>query len=114
MRDFEADRTADLEVAMWKAYYAKERLRLFLLLVRMLREQYHYPWSTALREAYHLGRAASTFGDLKGGYEQVLPDLEKGYATARAWLHAGFDPTALARAELSWWVARRMPGGDIL
>jgi len=112
LRSFEPDRMADLEVGMWKAYYAKERLRLFLLLASMLREQYRYPWSTALREGHHLGRAASTFGDLKGGYDKVIPDLEKGYATARAWTGAGFDPGALARAELSWWVARRIPGED--
>jgi hypothetical protein len=33
-------------------------------------------------------------------------------AMARDWLHAGFDPRAVARAELAWWVARRTPGQD--
>ena len=28
----------------------------------------------------------------------------------RAWTGAHFDPAAVARAELAWWVARRMPG----
>ena len=110
MREFNPTRLADLELRMWKAYYAKERARLFGLLVTMLREQYRYSWATASREAFHLARAASTFGDLKGDYEQVLPDLESGYATAKSWLDAGFDPRAVARAELAWWVARRIPG----
>jgi hypothetical protein len=110
MREFNPTRLADLELRMWKAYYAKERARLFGLLVTMLREQYRYSWATATREAFHLARAASTFGDLKGDYEQVLPDLESGYATAKSWLDAGFDPRAVARAELAWWVARRIPG----
>jgi hypothetical protein len=110
MREFNPTRLADLELRMWKAYYAKDRARLFGLLVTMLREQYRYSWATATREAFHLARAASTFGDLKGDYEQVLPDLEAGYATAKSWLDAAFDPRAVAQAELAWWVARRIPG----
>ena len=110
MRQFDPTRLADLELRMWKAYYAKERMRLFALLVTMLHEQYRYSWATATREAFHLARAAATFGDLKDHYEVVLPDLEVGYATAKSWLDAGFDPRAVARAELAWWVARRVPG----
>jgi len=110
MRVFNPDRLADLEVRMWQAYYAKERARLFALLVTMLHEQYRYSWATATKEAFHLSRAAATFGDLKGGYEVVLPDLEAAYSTAKSWLRAGFDPRAVARAELAWWVARRIPG----
>jgi hypothetical protein len=110
MREFNPARLADLELRMWKAYYAKERVRLFGLLVTMLHEQYRYPWATATREAFHLARAAATFGDLKDHYDVVLPDLEAAYATARSWLGAGFDAREVARAELAWWIARRIPG----
>jgi len=110
MRHFDPNRLADLEVRMWQAYYSKEKVRLFALLVTMLHEQYHYSWATAAREAFHLARAAATFGDLRGNYDVVLPDLEAAYATAKAWLNTGFDPRSVARAELSWWVARRIPG----
>ena len=112
LRAFDPDRTAALELDMWQAYYAKERVRLFRLLVTLLREQYHYPWSTAAIEGFHLARAAATFGDATSQYETVLPDLEKGYATARQWLGAGFDPGRVARAELAWWVARRTKGAE--
>ncbi|MCA1663384.1 MAG: hypothetical protein LC659_03795 [Myxococcales bacterium] len=107
LRAFDADRLAALEVGMWQAYYAKEKFRLFRLLVVMLREQYHYSWQTAVRAAFHVARAAATFGDSTGDYERVLPDLEAGYAVARDWTGARFDPAAVARAELSWWTARR-------
>jgi hypothetical protein len=110
MRQFDPDRLASLEVRMWQAYYAKERARLFTLLVTMLHEQYRYSWATATIEAFHLARAAATFGDLKSGYDVVLPDLEAAYSTAKSWLGAGFDPRAVARAELAWWIARRIPG----
>jgi hypothetical protein len=110
LRQFAPDRLAGLEVRMWQAYYAKERVRLFSLLVTMLREQYHYSWAVATVEAFHLARAASTFGELRGDYDLVLPDLEAAYARAQSWSGGAFDPRAVARAELAWWVARRVPG----
>ena len=109
-RVFQPARLADLEVRMWQAYYAKERVRLFSLLVTMLHEQYRYTWATAAIEGFHLARAAATFGDLKSGYDVVLPDLEAAYAKARSWTGAAFDPAAVARSELAWWAARRVPG----
>jgi hypothetical protein len=107
---FDPQRVANLELQMWQAYYDKENLRLFTLLVTLLREQYHYSWTTAAREGFHLARAAARFGNARSNYEAVLPDLESGYATAQQWLQAGFDPAAVAKSELAWWVARRTPG----
>ena len=110
MRSFDPDRLADLEVRMWQAYYAKERARLFGLPVTMLHEQRRYAWATAAREGFHLARAAATFGDLRGNYDRVVPDLEAAYTIARDWTGSHYDPRAVARAELAWWVARRVPG----
>jgi hypothetical protein len=110
LRQFDADRLALLETRMWQAYYGKERARLFGLLVTLLHEQYHYPWATAALEGFHLARAASRFGDLKDHYEVVLPDLEAAYTKVRSWTDAAFDPRSVARAELAWWEARRIPG----
>jgi len=110
LRAFDPQRTASLELQMWQAYYHKEKLKLFGLLIVMLREQYRYPWTKAVRAGFHLARAAATFGDARSGYESVLPDLEAAYTIARDWTSAGFDPAAVARAELDWWVARRTPG----
>ncbi|MGZ3408616.1 MAG: hypothetical protein ACXVAN_19330 [Polyangia bacterium] len=109
LRAFDPDKLADLEVGMWQAYYGKDKFRLFRLLVVMLREQYHYSWQKAVRAAYHLARAAATFGDATGDYDRVLPDLEAGYTIARDWTGAPFDPRSVARAELGWWTARRDP-----
>ena len=111
MRQFDPARLADLEVRHVAGVLREESAsRLFTLLVTMLHEQYRYSWATATIEAFHLARAAATFGDLRGGYEVVLPDLEAAYATAKSWTGRGFDPRAVARAELAWWVARRVPG----
>jgi hypothetical protein len=110
IRAFDADRVADLELDMWQAYYRKERFRLLRGLIVTLREQYRYRWSDAVRAGSYLARAASTFGDARSDYERVLPDLEAAYGIARRWTGAGFDPAAVARAELAWWAARRVPG----
>jgi hypothetical protein len=109
LRVFDADRLAELEVGMWQAYYDKQKSHLFRLLVTMLREQYHYSWQKAAIAGYHLARAAATFGEATGDYDRVLPDLEAAYTIARDWTDAKFDPAAVARAELSWWTARRDP-----
>jgi len=110
MSDFDPNRMADLETGMWQAYYGKENARLFVLLAATLREQYHYSWAVSFQEAFHLARAAARFSDLRSNYDSVLPDLEAAYTRAHDWVHGDFDPKAVARAELAWWVARRTPG----
>lgn len=109
LKAFDPDRVADLEVDMWQAYYNKERVRLFRGLLTLLREQNRYSWARASQQAYYFAKAASTFGSATSGYDRVLPDLTKGYDVMRNWTNAGFDPETVARAELAWWVARRVP-----
>ena len=95
---------------MWQAYYAKQRVRLFGLLIVTLREQYHFSWATATATGFRFAKAAATFGDATGDYDRVLPDLERGFSTVKSHSDARFDPASVARAELAWWVARRIPG----
>jgi hypothetical protein len=109
IREFDADRIAHLEIEMWKAYYEKRNVRLFLLLTEMLREQRRYPWARAATEGFYLARPAARFAGMTGGYDAVLPDLERAYGMAKDWTGAGYDTAAVARAELAWWVARRDP-----
>jgi hypothetical protein len=110
LREFNPDRTAALEVDMWKAYYKGENVRLFRGLVTLTHEQFRYSWARALQASFHLGRAAARFAKMRSDYDTVLPDLEAGYTIARDWTEDTFDPKAVAKAELAWWVARRIPG----
>lgn len=110
VRIFDPDRTAELEISMWKAYYDKRNVALFMDLITATRERYRCSRFTAARIAFHLARAAATFGNLRSDYDQVLPDLEKGYGLAREVAGLTYDPASLAKAELAWWVARRIPG----
>jgi hypothetical protein len=111
-RNFNPDRVATLELNMWQAYYAKQRLRLFQLLVVTLREQYGFSWATATNTAFHLARAAARFGDATGQYERVVPDLVRAFETIRTKSDTDFLPSDAAHAELAWWIARRVPGED--
>lgn len=112
LRAFDPVRTAELELDMWQAYYAGRDVRLFADLVTLNHEQYRYTWARASQVGFYLARAASTFAKIRSDYEQVLPDLERAYGIAKDWTQASFDPRAVARAELAWWVARRVPGQD--
>jgi hypothetical protein len=112
LREFNPDRIAGLEVGMWRAYYEKENVRLFMLLTVMLREQRRYPWAKAATEGFYLARPAARFARMTGEYEALLPDLERAYTIAKDWTGAAYDPSAVARAELAWWVARRDPASD--
>ena len=76
----------------------------------LLHEQYHYSWATAAVEGFHLARAAATFGDLKDHYEVVLPGSGGACGQVRRGPARRFDARAVARAELAWWEARRIPG----
>ena len=109
LRVFDPDRVAALELDMWQAYYTKEKVRLFRGLLTMLHEQNRYSWAMAARSGFLLARAASQFAEMREQYERVLPDLEKAYLIQKRWVSASYDPAAVARAELAWWVARRDP-----
>lgn len=112
IRVFDPDRVADLELGMWQAYYQKRNTALFRDLVDLTRETYRMTWWQASRMSFHLARAAATFGNARSDYEQVLPDLTAGYGIAREWTGATYDPAVVAKADLAWWVARRVPGQD--
>lgn len=46
----------------------------------------------------------------KADYDsKILPKLTKVFGDIRGMTFLNFDPAALARAELEWWVARRDP-----
>lgn len=110
IRHFEPAVAAEREVDMWQAYYAKENVRLFGGLVAMLREQYGFSWWGAAVTGFYLARPAARFAVATGEYDAMLPDLTYAYARIRQRTAADFDPAAVARAELAWWVARRLPG----
>jgi hypothetical protein len=106
--DFEPDELAALETRMWKAYYRRQPLRLFVLLVRALRAQAKVSWPRVLGASLLLTRAAAGFARASGDYERFAPDIGRGYRMLGLPDHV--DVEAVARHELRWWVVRREIG----
>lgn len=106
--DFDPDKLADLETAMWKAYYRRQPARLFGLLVQGVRVQAHASWPRALAASLFLTKAAAQFGRSTGDYDRFAPDIARGYRLMG--LPASVDAEEVARRELRWWVVRREIG----
>ena len=106
--DFDPDRLADLETAMWKAYYRRQPARLFGLLIQGLREQADASWPRALAAAFFLTRGAAGFARATGDYERFAPDIARGYRLLG--LPPDIDAVEVGRRELRWWVVRREIG----
>lgn len=109
MRAFDPDAVARLETAMWRSYYARERLRLFGQLGEMLRTQYRLPFLRSNAVAFRAARAAFVFKDGKSraDYERALPDLVDYYAALREVSAQEFDVRRAAELELEWWIVHR-------
>ncbi len=109
LRDFQPDEVGRLETAMWKSYYAHERLALFGELATLLRHQYGLPVLRSYVVAYHAARAAALFqgGHSHADYERVLPGLVAFYAAIGRVSVEPFDVNRAARLELDWWIVHR-------
>ena len=106
--EFDPDRLADLETAMWKAYYRRRPTRLFGHLIEGLREQGHASWPRALAAAFFLTKGAAGFARATDNYERFAPDIARGYRLLG--LPPDVDAVEVARRELRWWVVRREIG----
>jgi hypothetical protein len=106
--EFDPDRLADLETAMWKAYYRRQPARLFGLLIQGLREQAHASWPRALAAAFFLTRGAAGFARATDDYQRFAPDIARGYRLLG--LPPDVDAVEVGRRELRWWVVRREIG----
>jgi hypothetical protein len=105
---FDPDELGRLETRMWKAYYRKQPVRLFGLLVQAVRAQAGVSWPRALAGSVLLTKAAAGFSRATGDYERFAPDIVRGYRLLGLPEHV--DDEAVARRELRWWVVRREIG----
>ncbi len=111
LRQFDGREVGRLDAAMWRAYYERQRLKLFALLTESHRTQFHATRTRAMVMAYRAAKAAFAFKDGRNrvDYARALPDLERYFAGVNAIATARFDAPAAARDELEWWIIRREP-----
>jgi hypothetical protein len=109
LNTFDADAIAWLETRMWEAYYAKQDARLFILLVRLVAQQFGLPWNRALRIALMLTRPAMHFARTRENYAAVIPDIAAAYRRLQQECGSSFDADEVAARELQWWIVHRHP-----
>ncbi len=107
-RQFNPDRLAAVELAMWQAYYRRQGPRLFRLLIRANREQARVGWLRAIVAAFWLAWPAVRFGRATRDYDRYAPEIARGYRLLG--LPPTIDIDEVARRELRWWVVRREIG----
>ena len=106
---FDADAIAWLETRMWEAYYAKQDARLFILLVRLIAQQFGLPWRRAFSIALMLTRPAMHFARTRENYAAVIPDIAAAYRRLQEECGSTFDADEVAARELQWWIVHRHP-----
>jgi hypothetical protein len=109
LRRFDPDEVARLETAMWRSYYDRRRVRLYLELTELLRTQYGLTYLRSNVDGIRAARSAFVFkdGHSRDEYERALPDLEAFYSDMRSASSTPFDPERAARLELEWWIIHR-------
>lgn len=109
IREFDADEVARLDTAMWRSYYARERLQMYSELTELLQKQYKLRFWRRQLVAFYAAKAAFIFKDGKqrADYEKALPDLEKFYSQIRDISTSDFDFRRAAQLELEWWIVHR-------
>ncbi len=109
LRQFNPHEVARLDNAMWRSYYARERLKLFLQLAELMRTQYHFPYLKSHVVAFKAARAAFVFkdGQNRQDYERALPYLIDFYRDIRKISRIPFNEIRTAQLELEWWIVHR-------
>lgn len=119
LREFDPNEIGRLETEMWRSYYSRERVKLFLQLAELMRSQYGMPYARSKKVAFNAAWAAFVFKDGKGrsDYEKALPALERFYGAVSEISDIPFDVDRAARLELEWWIVHRerkkMQPGDL-
>lgn len=104
---FDPDRVAHLEKAGWEAYYDRDWLVVFGLMVQMNREQFHMSLPVAIAAAVDIVRASIAFAPVDNDVPAATAHLRGFYDKARRSLGLVVDAPTLAALEMDYWVVHR-------
>lgn len=103
-----ADRIAHIETELWEAYYNRQWLREFRLLVAMHREFFGMGGLTAVAASYDAARAAIAFAPVEGNdIPKARRFLLRYYEKVRRALDCEASAADLAERELDYWIIHR-------
>ena len=111
LRQFDYKKVARLDTAMWRAYYNHQFIKLFFLLLQVMRSQLRLNWYLTVKMAYYAGWAAADYRLRKGreDYKKTLSNLTKYEKILSEHSIQPFDYEKVARLELEWWDIHRYP-----
>ena len=109
LRQFDPAAVARLETQMWRSYYERRPVALFLELAEMLRTQSRFPMLRSYVGAYYGTLAAFVFkqGGQRADFEKALPALQVYFRMFRNTGNANLDVRRAAALELEWWIVHR-------
>jgi hypothetical protein len=94
-----------IEADGWRAYYDRDYVTGFRLLLRLMRQQFGLGPLGAIRAAYAAVRAQRAFAPVANDLDATLRWLTRFYELSPG--RDGVAPVDLARAELDYWVVHR-------
>ena len=105
---FNPHKVAYYEKAGWEAYYDRDWLRAFGLMVALNREEFHMPLWTAITGAIDIVRASMAFAPLeKNDVPKAVGHLCNYYEKAKRTVKIKTDAATLAHLEMEYWVVHR-------
>lgn len=109
--DFDPERVAHFEAAGWRAYYDRNWIKLFRLIVALCHEQFRIPFPMSWLAAYTIARASAAWVAVDHDEAAILKLHERFYQIARRYSGLEFDPRQAALLEERYWdVHRRLSG----
>lgn len=111
LREFDAEKLAHYDTAMWRAYYGHRFFVLMYLFTRTLRAQFGFTWFRAAKAAFYSGRGAARFRKNASSqdYSSTLTDLQVFFGLIDSYTTEHFDTKLAAELELKWWLIHRYP-----
>lgn len=105
---FNPHKVAYFEKAGWEAYYDRNWLRAFRLMVALNREEFGMPLWTAIIAAMDIVRASMAFAPLvKNDVPKAVGYLCNYYQKAKRTVKIKTDAATLAHLEMEYWVVHR-------
>lgn len=105
---FNPAKVAYYEKAGWEAYYARDWIHAFELMIQLNREQFRMPLFTAIAAAIDIVRASIAFAPLeRNNVPADKKHIERYYEKARRSVAIETDAKTLADLEMDYWVVHR-------
>ena len=107
-QSFDPRRVAQLECALWVAYYRREWMAFLRAAVFLVRHVFGLPWLSTVRGSWFVLRATQLWAPCPDNDPAAARlAMERFYRLLKRHNHEPFDPAEAARLEVEWWHVHR-------